>query len=402
MQIIPKVKSFGEEFAESFGGGLSKGIQSATDFSNEIAKERYKRIENQKLVDSIENGNQQTGEKLAGRPQENGPSFQDQITAARPQIEKQLGFPLTDDQWKIASEQMEQEMGPQNQPQKQDKYRKAKQYAAVGMGPSSKVALAEVEGEREERHFQQKQDREEREYQDKAAAPFLEKQRANLTELPASEQSTKDLYRIAKSGKSEGIGVWAKNAFGLDFAKGEEENALNAALKAAFFEMASEFPTARITNYLEQQIRAMQYQPGQKKVSLFRNAALRRFQQDVKRTRAELGTQINREYRKINGSDMGNIEDVTSEAMGDYVTQRAQELEYELQRLNDEHSSEFDLASTQPVMPGTPLTQKRLDALVDANGGNVEKAIKAAEEAGYVPIDGEIAKYADNYLGEFR
>lgn len=39
VQIIPKVKSFGEEFAQNLGAGFSKGVESSQEFANKFGRE---------------------------------------------------------------------------------------------------------------------------------------------------------------------------------------------------------------------------------------------------------------------------------------------------------------------------------------------------------------------------
>jgi hypothetical protein len=53
VQIIPEVPSFGAQFARSLGGGLSKGIESATDYASKLGIDKAKQQQKLKLLTAL-------------------------------------------------------------------------------------------------------------------------------------------------------------------------------------------------------------------------------------------------------------------------------------------------------------------------------------------------------------
>jgi hypothetical protein len=173
--VLPENPSFGAQFARNFTGGISKGMDKASernskmqlmkeqaryeqerqkdksksDLINELAVQKYKNDERQKMVASIE-----------------GNETNSQLEQLLPQIEEKLGFKLTADQIQSVGQQLQQGQGPeQNQmsaaepkiDREVDPFLKAKKYAAIGEKPLADIAAKEAESKLREKRENKKE-----------------------------------------------------------------------------------------------------------------------------------------------------------------------------------------------------------------------------------------------------
>lgn len=143
VQILPARETFGETIGRGLGQGISQGVSQASDFAMKIAQENYKNKQRQRLIDQIEGGTDQSAS-----------SVYDQLQQVLPEIEQQLGFKVTPEQFESIAQQLQGGESPQKQVTPQDPFLKAKKYAGIGEHDLATIAGKEAQVAVEEKRAQ--------------------------------------------------------------------------------------------------------------------------------------------------------------------------------------------------------------------------------------------------------
>jgi len=376
-QFLPAVEkkpSFSESIGASLSQGLSQGANLATKLASESYLEKQKADQRQKLIQRIETEKQ-------GTPNQAGQNdFMSQLQDKKSEIEHVLGFKLTDDQLSGVAQQL-QRGSPQN-PQEQDPFMKAKQYAVANEHDLASIATKEAESNI-------KTNQKEKEFHTDRSFKFLDKVNEQEEKLPEREAALASAFSAVDSGQMAPLGgdFWA-NLTGIKSLGTESGAQLNAAAKANLMGSLNRLSGARPTVFLEKQISDSFAQvgetPGQQKAKLLIAKSIL----DMDKNHSETANSIASEHRKKYGYPKESLSEETNAAVKKTNQKIMKNLSYDLQRNMEKSIKPDNFNRLIKVPKGTPLTIEKARVILSKSPGKTEEekeinAHKIAKKLGY-------------------
>jgi hypothetical protein len=243
--------------------------------------------------------------------------------------------------------------------------------------------------DRKQREIENLRDREEKKSQKFAdeitgiRSKAIERQNAN--ESIRNALSTGDIDKLD--------GNWFAQVFNLPHLTNKGGAQLLTAVKEHLISDLGSI-TGPKNQYLERLVNGMNVQVGR---GIPENLSVSRMidsEGDLLDKKVEIYDQLEDYYNNTIGFRPGNIEKEVEERLKPYNAFRQEVLAYELADINDHSIPDQELLQLKKVTPGTPITQRRMDAIMERTtseewpDGNPNEAYKIAKAMGYaIPSD---------------
>lgn len=328
VEIIPEVPSFASRLGAALGGGIQQGLGKAADFAMQLGLEAYKNKQRQKALASIE-GPRSFSSQLTPEMREK------QFLEGLPLIEKQLGRELTPDDldqiWSIMGKE-----SASSEPYKEDPYRKAKQYAALGEHDLSRIASEEAKiGEKERVEL----GKEKRARHFEVSKKALEESENLARVLPVKEAALEHMQEAVESGNlsffspdnlAEITGIE-----GLRSAKGA---AFKTASKEYFMGNLSRVGAKGLNQWLEKQLADMSPKIGRKPEANLAVTEILRAENDVARKQIELTNFLADKYESELGYIPRDLSARVEKDLSSYAKERQKEAKSRIEDIIDRYT----------------------------------------------------------------
>lgn len=313
VNVLPEVQGFGSLLGRNLGAGLGQGVSRAADFASQMAMEKAKMGQRQKMIQGL------MGASSSQQNQTSQEDLNKRFLDALPEIENKLGRDLT-------PQDLDQIWGHMSQPQQQvgigqeeDPFAIAKALALYGEPEIARVFTEEAKSK------QKRSEREiERGYEE--SKPTRTRGREILEDLPYKENALLTMQEAIKSGN---IGMFSLDNLaettGIEGLRSPEGAAFKTASKEFFLGNLSRVGAKGLNQMMESVVLEMSPLIGRKTEANLAVTEILGAENDVVRKEAELIHDIGQEYKEKYGHYPDDLADRVYKQLRPYAIERQKE-----------------------------------------------------------------------------
>ena len=404
--FLPKVKSFGEEFGERLGGGISEGYQKA---------EERKRLQGQ--IQKENEAAQKLGINISGftDPKMRQIAMAEALKGQRPlnelqQAQRDLSkakLEETKSTTKLFNDTLEnqdiesnEQINTSSKPKsKMEKLSDAKlnEYAAFSGESGQKGVIGkkaenelkrrkeEKKGKEKESEIQRKQFEADRDYHSKVSRPIVESANERLKISNISRGVREQLRRDISSGNTSGFYPYMVDKLGLESFRNPESARFSNEVKTKFVDSLNDIPGARPNQFIERFLSQAQPMIGRSVEANLSVMDIGDFVEDLKDEQAKLEVEIAKEDRKNFGYVKEDVSERALDRMGDFVNKRQEQMAMDIQKRHEENMEDSDLINeiiSGNTIPGSYVTPRTMKIFYLKNNKDMNKAMQEIKKLG--------------------
>lgn len=254
------------------------------------------------------------------------------------------------------------------------------------------TAFKQRDVELKERKDVREQARFEREMQETPAdlKPYVADVEAKRASSVGRDNSVRLAEQAIRSGNTSGFVQHFIETRGFDPLKSENAALLDVAAKE--FTLGNiRRAGSRPNQWIEQQIRNMFPKVGRSEVANLVTLEATKLENDINKKEVEIYDRLSEEDYSKKGRLGRDIRKRVDNELKQYVGKRSNLAAIKMQEIREEKKDEKTLQGIDKVPKGTPLTPRRIDALIKKFDGDVDKAAKTATKLGFkvYEVEGE-------------